>query len=89
MTFMLEYLQKNLAECATFLFQANAWKERPPKIRYQQEALKYCIQSQSLNSDEQRVLLQWLYTKSQTQSDTIPTEHSKLVHDIWSRPGIS
>lgn len=87
MTFKLEYLQQNLAECATF--SSKCLKESLPKIRYQQEALKYCIQTQSLNSDEQQVLLQWLYTKSQTQSDTIPTDHSKLVHDIWSSPGIS
>ena len=88
MTFKLEYLQQNLAECATF-FSSKYLKESIPKIRYQQEALKYYIQTQSLNSDKQQVLLQWLYTKSQTQSDTIPTEHSKLVHDIWSSPAIS
>lgn len=60
-------------------FSSKCLKESIPKIRYQQEALKYYIPTQSLNSDEQQVLLQWLYTKSQTQSDTIPTEHSKLV----------
>ena len=88
MTFKLEYLQQNLAECATF-FSSKCLKESIPKIRYQQEAVKYYIQTQTLNSDEQQVLVQWLYTKSQTQSDTIPTEHSKLVHDIWSSPAIS
>lgn len=88
MTFKLEYFQQNLAECATF-FSSKCLKESIPKIRYQQEALKYYIQTQTLNSDEQQVLVQWLYTKSQTQSDTIPTEHSKLVHDIWSSPAIS
>ena len=72
-----------------FFLSSKCLKESIAKVRYQQEALKYCIQTQSLNSDEQQVLLQWLYTKSQTQSDTIPTEHSKLVHDIWSSPGIS
>ena len=70
-------------------FSSKCLKESIPKIRYQQEALKYYIQTQSVNSDKQQVLLQWLYTKSQTQSDTIPTEHSKLVHDIWSSPAIS
>ena len=52
------------------------------KYPKEQEALKYSIQTQTLNSDEQQVLVQWLYKKSQTQSDTVPTEHSKLVHDI-------
>ena len=81
MTFKLEYLQQNLAECATF-FSSKYLKESIPKIRYQQEALKYYIQTQTVNSDEQQVLVQWLYKKSQTQSDTVPTENSKLVHDI-------
>ena len=70
-------------------FSSKCLKESLPKIRYQKEALKYYIQPPSLNSDERQVLLQWLYTKSQTQSDTIPTEYSKLVHDIWSSPWIS
>ena len=30
----------------------------------------------------------WTYTKRQTRSDAVPTEHRKLAHDFWASPDI-